>query len=85
MVLQRDHPDDLAARVIAILAVIHGDRSEAGRIVRIVIWRQRRLARRTRRLHAGTLFQGPRATLPQASCLLAAPVAQAELQRLPLS
>jgi len=36
MVVQRDHPDDLAARVLAILAVIHGDR-EAGHIIRIVI------------------------------------------------
>jgi hypothetical protein len=35
MVIQRDHPDDLAARVIAILAVIHGD-TESGRIVRTV-------------------------------------------------
>jgi DNA-binding transcriptional MerR regulator len=36
MVVQRDHPDDLAARVIAILAAIHGD-AEAGRIVRAAI------------------------------------------------
>ncbi len=35
MVIQRDHPDDLAARVIAILAAIHGD-TESGRIVRTV-------------------------------------------------
>jgi hypothetical protein len=36
MVVQRDHPDDLTARVIAILAAIHGD-TEAGRIVRTAI------------------------------------------------
>jgi hypothetical protein len=36
MVFQRDHPDDLAARVIAILAAILGD-AEAGRLVRRVI------------------------------------------------
>jgi type I restriction-modification system DNA methylase subunit len=36
MVLQRDHPDDLAARVIAILAAIHGD-TESGRIIRTAI------------------------------------------------
>jgi hypothetical protein len=35
MVLQRDHPDDLPARILAILTVIHGD-IEAGRIVRTV-------------------------------------------------
>ncbi len=32
MVLQRDHPDDLAARVIEILSVIHGE-TEAARLV----------------------------------------------------
>jgi hypothetical protein len=36
MVLQRDHPDDLAARLIAILAAIHGD-TASGVIVRTVI------------------------------------------------
>jgi type I restriction-modification system DNA methylase subunit len=36
MVVQRDHPDDLAARVIAILATIHGD-TESGRIIGSVI------------------------------------------------
>ncbi len=35
MVVQSDHPDDLAARVIAILGAIHGD-TETGRIVRTV-------------------------------------------------
>lgn len=35
MVIQRDHPDDLAGHVIAILAAIHGD-TELGRIVRTV-------------------------------------------------
>jgi hypothetical protein len=36
MVVQHDHPDDLAARVIAILTTTHGD-TESGRIVRIVV------------------------------------------------
>jgi hypothetical protein len=36
MVVQRDHPDDLAARVMAILAAVHGD-TESGRIIRMVI------------------------------------------------
>jgi type I restriction-modification system DNA methylase subunit len=36
MVVQRDHPDDLAARAIAILATIHGD-AESGRIIGTVI------------------------------------------------
>ncbi|MFB3853835.1 MAG: BREX-1 system adenine-specific DNA-methyltransferase PglX [Vicinamibacterales bacterium] len=36
MVLQRDHPDDLAARVIQILAAIHGER-EAARLIQTAI------------------------------------------------
>lgn len=36
MVIQRDHPEDLAARVIAILSNMHGS-TEVGRIVRIAV------------------------------------------------
>lgn len=36
MILQRDHPDDLAARILAILSAIYGD-EEAERIVRTVV------------------------------------------------
>ncbi len=36
MVLQRDHPDDLAARVIEILTVIHGER-EAARLIQTAL------------------------------------------------
>jgi hypothetical protein len=36
MVLQRDHPDDIAARAIAILAAIHGDEESNG-IVRAAV------------------------------------------------
>jgi hypothetical protein len=36
MVIERDHPDDLAQRVIDVLVVVHGD-TEAGKIVRTAI------------------------------------------------
>lgn len=36
MVLQRDHPDDLAARIIQILTVIHGER-DAARLIQTAI------------------------------------------------
>ena len=56
MVLQRDHPDDLAARIIEILAAIHGE-AEAARLIQTATGGNGELRERLERYLLGPFFK----------------------------
>ena len=76
MVVHQDHPDDLAQRVIDILAAVHTD-TEASSIVRTAIGGSGDLRDASSHLSSRPLFQGSREALPQTPCLLAIAIADA--------